>query len=149
LVKWAFGVAPLRFVDLFDASLLYGVHLWKHTSVVPLAKPGKPDYSTPSAYHPISLLECCSKLLKRIVSRRLLDASNAFGILPPTQFGSHDYYCTQDATLCLTHVAQAAISAGKSTSVLLLDIKAFFDHIRGNCLVALLHLFGYPTSLCD
>jgi hypothetical protein len=80
LVKWAFRVAPQRFVNLFNSSLSFGIHPWKHALVVPLVKPGKPDYSAPSAYCPISLLECCGKLLEQIVSRHLLDVSNSFDI---------------------------------------------------------------------
>ena len=83
LIKWAFASNPARFIDLYNACLMLGHHLWKTARVVVIPKPGKPDYSVPKAYRPISLLECCGKLLEKIVAKRFLSDINTFALLPP------------------------------------------------------------------
>ena len=69
LLKWAFKARPDRFLDLFNAAISLGYHPWKDALVVVIPKPNKPNYSLPKAYRPISLLECCGKLLEKIVTR--------------------------------------------------------------------------------
>lgn len=55
--------------------------------IVVLRKPGKPDYSVPGAYRPISLLNTLGKLLEAVVARRLSYLTEKHGLLPDTQFG--------------------------------------------------------------
>ena len=80
LLKWAFAAQPLRFVTLFNQALTLGYHPWKEAKVVVLAKPQRPDYSMPKAYRPISLLECCGKLLEKIVASRLVHDLNLYSL---------------------------------------------------------------------
>ena len=107
LLKWAFEASPSRFTTIFNSALSLGHHPWKDAKVIVLPKPGKPDYSKPKAYRPISLLECCGKLLEKIVASRVLADVNTFDLIPPNQFGSRDYHCAADAALILAHNAQA------------------------------------------
>lgn len=129
LLKWAFATNPERFVNLYNECLDRGHHPWTTAKVVPIAKPNKADYSLPKAYRPISLLECCSKLLERIVATRLLFDLNEFSILPPSQFGSRDKHCAVDAAMTIAHTAQQGRASGFSTALLLFDIQGFFDNI--------------------
>ena len=117
--------------------------------VVPIAKPNKVDYSLPKAYRPISLLECCGKLLERIIATRLLFDLNTHSILPPSQFGSRDKHCTIDAALTIAHTAQQGRASGHPTALILFDIQGFFDNICRDRLVYLLHLFGFPDYVAD
>jgi len=149
LFKWAFCSRPDRFVDLFNAAISLGHHLWSTALVVVIPKPAKPDYSLPKAYRPISLLECCGKLLEKIIAKRVLHDIHNHDILPPTQFGSRDYHCAVDATLCLVHNAQAAVRAGFVASVILFDIQGFFDNINITRVVQIFCNHGFPPSLCD
>ena len=105
LLKWAFASRPDRFLDLFNAAITFGHHPWSDALVVVIPKPAKPDYSLPKAYRPISLLECCGKLLEKIIAKRILNDIHHYDILPPTQFGSREYHCAVDAALCLVHNA--------------------------------------------
>ena len=88
LLKWAFAACPSRFVDLFNGCLTHGVHPWHTAKVIPVPKPHKPDYGVAAAYRPISLLECCGKLLEKIVASRVLHDASLHPILPTHQFGS-------------------------------------------------------------
>ena len=115
--------------------------------VVPIPKPNKADYSAPKAYRPISLLECCGKLLEKLIARRILHDLNTFDILPNSQFGSRDNYCATDAALSLAHTAQQGIRTGNPISVLLFDIQGFYDNIRSSHVVYLFTLFGFPSNV--
>jgi hypothetical protein len=116
--------------------------------VVVLPKPKRPDYSLPKAYRPISLLECCGKLLEKIVAKRFMSDINLFSLLPNNQFGSRDYHCAVDAAMCLVHQAEGAISAGCCAAVLLFDISGFFDNLNVECLVHITTNLGFPPSIC-
>ena len=149
LLKWAFSSQPDRFLTLFNAAISLGHHPWSDALVIVIPKPAKPDYSLPKAYRPISLLECCGKLLEKIIAKRILSDTHHFNILPPTQFGSHDYHCAVDAALCLVHNAQSAVQAGYVASVVLFDISGFFDNINVSRVVHIFRNLGFPPSLCN
>ena len=149
LIKWAFASRPDRFLDLFNAAITLGHHPWSDALVVVIPKPAKPDYSLPKAYRPISLLECCGKLLEKIIAKRILNDIHHYDILPPTQFGSHEYHCAVDAALCLVYNAQAAVRAGLVASVILFDISGFFDNVNICRTVHIFQNLGFPPSLCS
>ena len=92
---------PDRFLEIFNAVISLRYHLWKEALVVVIPKPNKPNYSLPKAYCPISLLECCGKLLEKIIAKHILSDAHTFDILPPSQFGSCDYHYAMDTVLCL------------------------------------------------
>ena len=117
--------------------------------MVPIAKPHKVDYSLPKAYRPISLLECCGKLLEKVIANRVLADLNTYHILPPSQFGSRDNHCAVDAALAIAHTAQQGRACGYPVALLLFDIQGFFDNVNQDRLVHLFHLFGFPPYLAD
>ena len=149
LLKWAFESRPDRFLDLFNSAITLGHHPWSDALVVVIPKPAKPDYSLPKAYRPISLLECCGKLLEKIIAKRILNDIHHHNILPPTQFGSREYHCAVDAALCLVHNAQATIRAGLVASVVLFNISGFFDNVNIRRTVHIFRNLGFPPSLCS
>jgi hypothetical protein len=148
LLKWAFATQPHRFIDIFNSAIHLGHHPWKEAKVVVLAKPKRPDYSLPKSYRPISLLECCGKLLEKIIANRLLSDLNLFSLLPPNQFGSRDYHSAVDAVMCLTHQAEAALNTGYCAALILFDISGFFDNLNTDRLVAIMTNLGFPPQIC-
>lgn len=52
-----------------------------------LQKPRKPDYSNPTAYHPIALLGCLGKVVKAVIADRLKHHAEASQFLPPSHYG--------------------------------------------------------------
>jgi len=147
LLKWAFQARPDRFISIYNASISLGYHPWKDALVVIVPKPHKPDYSLPKAYHPISLLECCGKLLEKIIAKRILSDAHTYDILPNSQFGSHDYHCATDTALCLVHHAQAAVKCHFVASVILFDISGFFDNINIERIVHIFRNLGFAPHL--
>jgi hypothetical protein len=148
LLKWAFEASPPRFTSLFNAALSLGHHPWKDAKVVVLPKPGKPNYSMPKAYRPISLLECCGKLLEKIIATRVLAEVNEHDLIPPNQFGSRDYHCAADAALIVAHNAQACITSHHVGALILFDIQGFFDNVNVERAARVFQDLGFPPQFC-
>ena len=84
-IKYSFPFISSFLLQTFNSILDFSYHplLWHQALVVVIPKPNKPDYSSPRAYRPISLLECFSKLLEKIIANRLSFDSIHFPIIPP------------------------------------------------------------------
>jgi hypothetical protein len=149
LIKWAFGISPVEITSLFNACLEFGHHpsSLKTTVVSVIPKPRKADMSDPSSYRPISLLECLSKLLEKVIARRLIFEIGKFNLVPTNQFGGRDKSSVIDACLSLTHDIQAAWENGLVASALTIDIKGYFNHINHSRLIHTLHLLGFAPQL--
>jgi hypothetical protein len=74
---------------LITAVLREGVHHpdWKKALCIVTPKHGKKNHSSPSAYHPISLLPCLAKLVGRIAADRLMNSAITCGAMSRDQFG--------------------------------------------------------------
>ena len=114
-----------------------------------LAKPQRPDYSIPKAYQPISLLECCRKLLEKVIASQLLHDLNLYSLLPANQFGSQDYHCATDAIMCLMRQAEVAVKMGYCAAAILFDIQGFFDNLNVDCLIHIMTNLGFPECICN
>jgi hypothetical protein len=95
---------------IFTASIDLGHHpkQWRGAKIVVLRKPGKPDYSVPGAYRPISLLNTLGKLLEAVIARRLSYLVEKHGLLPDTQFGGRPGRTTEQALLVLSNAVDQA-----------------------------------------
>jgi hypothetical protein len=150
LVKWAFAANPTHLQALFEACLQRGHHPkeWKSATIAVIPKPGKEDYSLPKAYHPVALLECLGKLLKKVIAKWLTYNISALRLIPTMQFGTRPFSSTIDAGLCLTHDIETAHALGGVCGSLLFDIQGFFDNINHGRLTALIKSLGFAPEIC-
>src|ERR1700722_17835009 len=83
ILKHVAGVAPALLTRIFQACIDHGVHSrqWKEATTIPPRKPGKSDYSNPSAYRPIALLNNLGKALEAVVTRCIRYAVEAYDLL--------------------------------------------------------------------
>jgi hypothetical protein len=95
---------------IFTTSINLGHYpqRWKTAMIVVLRKPGKPDYSAPGAYRPISLLYTLRKLLETVMAKRLSYYAETYGLLPDTQFGGRPGRTTEQALLVLANAIDQA-----------------------------------------
>ncbi|KAI1003617.1 hypothetical protein K3495_g4593 [Podosphaera aphanis] len=88
IIQRALDQIPIYFFLSYTFLLQYGHHplIWKTSVGIVIPKRGKPDYSAPKAYRPISLIPCLSKLLERIFAKRIsyLDHTSP-NLLHPSQ----------------------------------------------------------------
>jgi hypothetical protein len=110
MLKWAWPAIDDTLTHLFEACLQLGYHppLWKEAIVVVIPKPDRPDYSLPKAHRPISLLECISKLLEKVVAQRIQHNITSHDLIPSTQFGGRQHSSCLDTGLSLIHDIQDA-----------------------------------------
>ena len=130
--------APLRMVqttsqahpgalgEIFTGILRKGKHpdIWKDADVVPIPKAKKKTYTTPKSWRAIHLLRVVSKVLDRIVLRRLQDTEGEKGgTLGKTQFGSRRNKGTTDAMTALMRWKQEVRKRGHYQSIIVADIE--------------------------
>jgi Reverse transcriptase (RNA-dependent DNA polymerase) len=146
LLRWAFESHPTLFTHVFTHALRLGRHPWGDALVVIIPKPGKTDYTLAKAYRPISLLECCGKLLEKVVAARFSWEVDHLALIGNRQFGSRHSYSAPDAALSLHYKAKETIRHGRIGAVLLFDISRFFDHLDPDLTAATLHDLGVDGS---
>ena len=98
--------------------------------MVPIPKAKKKSYTTPKSWRAIHLLRVVSKLLERIVLRRLQDAEGEEGgELGMTQYGSRRNRGTTDAMTVLMRWKQETRRRGHYQSIIIADIEGGFDKV--------------------
>jgi len=131
ILRWLSEADENILPDYFMAITRGGHHpqSLKLANVVIIPKPNKSNYTLAKAYRPIALLECVSKLLERIITRRLNWYATEYNLLPNTQFGGRPNSAVDDAGLTLVHDIQCAWNYGLVTLVLFFDISGYFNNI--------------------
>ncbi|KAH0611643.1 uncharacterized protein H6S33_010908 [Morchella sextelata] len=136
---------------LLNPLIQHGYHplSLKTANGVILAKPNKPDYSSPAAYRIIVLLQTFSKILEKIITLRLAVIAKAVGLLHNHQCGSVSGLSTGDAVTTLIHETRAMQLAKLKVSTLFLDIKGGFDHVLKQHLASTLSAKHTPPYITN
>ncbi|KAJ5927721.1 reverse transcriptase [Penicillium verhagenii] len=124
---------------LFNACLALGYYpqAFRDSLTVVIRKPGKPDYSNPSAWRPISLLETLGKAFESVIATRLAYLAEEHGLLPETHIGGRGgRSCDHAIHLLLEAVYDAWRKDRRVASLLTLDGSGAFDNV---CHARLLH----------
>ncbi|KAI2756346.1 hypothetical protein DTO006G1_7986 [Penicillium roqueforti] len=133
---------------IFTASINLGYHpeRWRRARIVVLRKPGKPDYSAPGAYRPISLLNTLGKLLEAVMARRLSYLAENHGLLPDTQFGGRPGRTTEQALLILSNTIDRAWNQHKVVTLVAFDLKGAFNGVNKASLDCWLRARRIPSA---
>lgn len=133
---------------IFNACLkhVYFPDAWKDATVVAIPKPNK-DITLPSNYRPISLLSSLSKILERIILKRLNIHLDRNPIIPNEQFGFKPGHSTCHQLLRVTNNIKEGFSAGKSTGMVLLDVEKAYDSVWQDATVHKLYRSNCPLYL--
>jgi len=103
---------------------------WKRSSTIVLRKPGRPDYSAPKAYRPITLLDSMAKILSSCVADDITYIAEQFNLLLATHFRGRPGRSTTDSLhLLVKFITDAWASKESYVSLLLLDVKAAFPSV--------------------
>ena len=127
---------------IYNQSLNLGIFptKLKIARVTPIYKSG--DKCLLNNYRPISVLSCFSKILERIVYKRLINFLNHNNILSDSQYGFRNKYST---SLALINIANKIVDAFEENSFLIgifIDLSKAFDTINHNILLAKLNYYG-------
>jgi hypothetical protein len=87
-----------------------------------LRKPGKPDYTVPKAFRPISLLATISKGLEAVVANRLAYLAERHSLLPDNHFGARKKRSCEQAINVLVERIYEAWRNRKVVSLVTFDV---------------------------
>ena len=120
-------------VGMFPKSL-------KIAKVIPIYK--KDDPSQITNYRPISLLPSISKVLEKIVYKRLYSFLNQNNLLIPNQYGFRKNNSTDYAILQLCDKITDSLSKKEHVIGVFMDLSKAFDTIDHNILIHKLRTYG-------
>lgn len=118
--------------------------VWKKADLVIIKKPGKPDYLSPKAYRPISLLPVLAKTLEKAVVSRIHQETTPHH--SGNQFGFTKGRSTLDAIQSL--LSWPTSVPEKHVVAVLLDITGAFDSLNWQALLQDLRSLGASRSSC-
>lgn len=120
-------IPPLT--EVFNTSLKTGTFpdAWKIARIMPIYKGGPKD--SPESYRPISLLTAFSKLLERVVNRRLIRYIENKNLISQRQFGFRKGKSTEDAVALLTTLASEQLDKNRYCIGVFLDLAKAFDTV--------------------
>ena len=151
VLRWLNDAEPGILLRLYSNCIENGYHptAFKTANIAIVPKPNKPSYMVAKAYRPIALLECASKLLEKIVTRRLNHYINVGELFPNSQFAGRTKTCVDDAALCLKHDIQTAWNQKLDVSVLFFDISGYFNNIHHKLLIDRMKRLKIPGQICQ
>ena len=134
---------------LFNKSLETGIFpsQWKQANVCPVFK--KDNKSDKTNYRPISLLSSSSKILEKIVYKRLYEYLMDNNLLIEQKSGFKRKDSTVNQLLKIVHQIYQDINNGKDTCLVFLDVSKTFDKVWRKGLLFKLRQLGIVGTLYD
>ena len=120
---------------------------FKKAVVCPIFKSGNKDQ--PNNYRPISLLSVLSKILEKVVNRRVIKYLESNKLLSDFQFGFRENKSTEDAVLALTSTVVSYLDKGDKCLGVFLDLQKAFDTVSIKILLTRLENVGIRGLALD
>jgi hypothetical protein len=132
--------APLEYIinKCFEQGIF--PNKFKTAKIKPLFKAG--DSSNPGNYRPISLLSSFSKVMEKIIKKRVIDYLNSIKFLESMQYGFQSGKSTQDAVLKLIEIVSTNFDKRVKSLAVFLDLEKAFDTIPHDGLLMKLESMG-------
>ena len=112
----------------------------KSALVIPIFKGG--DKTLPQNYRPISLISNISKIIERVLHKRIYDFLESLRLISKTQFGFRKGHSTEHAVIYFMDYVTKHLENGKHVIGLYLDTKKAFDSINHSILLAKMNSYG-------
>ena len=129
--------------DIINASLCSGLFPddFKHAHVNPLLKKTSLSKEDLNSYIPVSNLSFISKILEKVVAKRLRSHVSSNCLSNVSQSAYKEFHSTETALLKVHNDVTLNIVKGKVTALTLLDLSAAFDTIDHGILIKRLSLW--------
>ena len=146
LLKFIANEISTPLAHIFNLSLDSGIFPagLKLSRTVPIFKSGCPESC--DNYRPISLLNCISKILEKMVCTSFVNHLEINKILYKHQYGFQKGKCTEQNLLHVTNFIAKALNEGKYCIGLFLDLKKAFDVCSHKILLEKLKSFGVKNT---
>lgn len=132
----------LKLFNIFFVNSLFP-EAWRNTRVIFIPKPGG------KGFRPISLTSVLSKLMERLVHRRLEHFVEQRNIIPSFQFGFRRKRSSVDCVSTVVTDIMQGFSRGCVTLALAINIKGAFNNVRPMILNEKLRTLGVPERIVD
>ena len=112
----------------------------KRSVVTPIFKGG--DNNDVNNYRPISVLTSISKIIEKLLNKRLLSYLTTYDILSTSQYGFRRGKSTQDAVIDMVTLITERVDNGDKCLTVFLDLKKAFDTVSTDILTKRLEDIG-------
>lgn len=128
---------------LVNRALVEGMPLvYRHALVSPRLKKKGSDRESMSNYRPVSQLHFLSKLIERVVARRLTEYLTVNELFDSNQAAYRSNHLCETVVTHLCDAALRGMDTGRVTALLLLDLSSAFDTVDHSILLECLSSIG-------
>lgn len=130
-IQEAYNLIPEQINSFYWATIRKEFHpfRWREARISNTCNPNKPHYTKPNADWPISLFNCLSKLLEKIIAIRLGYLSEKDHLLQKWPRGSTHRGSAVDTCKLISTTVDNAKNKGQTVSSLCMDVKGAFKYI--------------------
>ena len=149
IIKLACPFIAQPLTEIFNSSLVTGIFpdQMKIARVIPLFK--SEDRTLVNNYRPISVLPVFSKILEKIIYKRLNSYLNNYNLLTHKQYGFRENHSTYMALVDLVDRVSKEIDSGQLSLGIFIDLSKAFDTIDHTILINKLPYFGIRGIVKD
>ena len=142
IIKSVIGTISKPLCHIYNMSMNEGIFpdKLKIARVTPIYKKG--DKSEVSNYRPISVLSCFSKILEKIIYKRVITFLDKNDILSKNQFGFRNKYST---SMALVDICNKIVDTFEENSFMIgifIDLSKAFDTINHSIMLSKLRHYG-------
>jgi hypothetical protein len=135
--------------DIINTMIKHGIFPDILKEGIVTAIPKIPNAKEESDFRPITVLNCISKPIEKIINSRLEKFFNKNKILDNNQFGFVKKSSTECAIMELHHRALSALSKDKKLGIVIIDLKKAFDSMPHATTLHKLHCYGIRGNAFD